>query len=74
LAFHQYEFLDSSYAAFEVTAERLSKGRDADHLTKMVYDRQAIETATLEADLNAARDSQEPATSVRRQNGGCRGR
>jgi len=36
------------------------KCRDADHLTNLVYDRQAIDTATLEADLSAARASQEP--------------
>ncbi len=36
------------------------KCRDADHLTNLVYDRRAIDTATLEADLEAARRDPEP--------------
>lgn len=36
------------------------KCRDADHLTNLVYDRQAIDAATLERDLDEARKSAEP--------------
>ena len=36
-----------------------AKCRDADHLTNLVYDRKAIDDATLEADLRAARDEVE---------------
>lgn len=36
-----------------------AKCRDADHLTNLIYDRRAIDEATLEADLRAAREAVE---------------